>query len=464
MACSKEDSKRFLWGAATAAYQIEGAAATDGKGPSIWDVYCATPGKTAGGDTGAVACDHYHRWRTDINILKTLGIPAYRFSISWPRVLPAGRGAVNARGLDFYNRLVDALGEAGIEPVVTLYHWDLPAALQTDLGGWAHEDLPLLFADYAEVMFRRLGDRVRFWLTLNEPWVVTVAGYLEGEHPPGVRDRVLAYRVCHNLLRAHAHAVDAYRATRASAGAISLAINATYSHPATNASDDSAAAERAMQSFAGWFCDPPYVGDYPPELRSRLGGLLPQFSDEETRLLRGSMDFIALNYYTSDVVRHTPGVGPLDFEVLPQPRRTKTEMGWPIVPEGLTELLGWLSDRYRGLPLFVTENGAALHDQPDTQGFVDDQARIAYLRDHIAAVARARAAGVDVRGYFVWSLLDNLEWSHGFSKRFGIVRCDHATQKRTIKASGYWYADLIARGGPEADELCTGRDTVGVGT
>ncbi len=453
---------RFLWGAATAAYQIEGAANADGKGPSIWDEFCALPGKMVVADSGEVACDHYRRWHADVHLLRSLGIQAYRFSVSWPRVLSAGRGTVNEKGLDFYDRLVDALAEAGIEPLVTLYHWDLPAALQMDLGGWAHDDLPRVFADYADMMFRRLGDRVQLWLTLNEPWVVTVAGYLTGEHAPGVRDRTLAYRVGHNLLRAHAHAVAAFRAGR-TGGAISLAINTTYSYPASRDSADVIAAERAMLNFAGWFADPPFFGDYPAELRARLGELLPQFSAEEARLLRGSMDFFALNYYTSDVVRHAPGSGPMELEMLPQADRPQTEMGWPIVPDGLADLLRWLSDRYRGLPIYITENGAAVADQPDEHGFVDDQARIAYLRDHIGAVARARAAGVDVRGYFVWSLLDNLEWTLGFSKRFGIVRCDHATQKRTIKASGYWYADLIARGGLEAGEPRCDRDAAGAG-
>jgi beta-galactosidase len=448
---STESVDNLLWGAATSAFQVEGAAADDGKGPSIWDVFCATPGKIVSGATGQVACDHYHRYPQDVALMRRLGLRAYRFSVSWPRVVPAGRGTANPAGLDFYDRLVDALCAAGIEPFVTLYHWDLPAALQTDLGGWAHPDLPHLFADYAELVFNRLGDRVRYWLTLNEPWVVVVAGYFDGIHPPGIKDRALGYRVGHNLLRAHAAAVARCRAGRSSPGSISFALNANYSFPATDASADVAAAERAMQNFAGWFGDPVYHGDYPAVMRARLGALLPQFTPEEAQLLKGSTDFLALNYYTSDVVRHAVDAGPMEAEVVPQPHVPQTAMGWPIRPDGLRCLLRWVSDRYARPPIYITENGAAFDDQPDEAGFVDDQNRTAYLREHIAAAAAARDDGVDLRGYFVWSLLDNLEWTEGFAKRFGLVRCDYATQTRTIKASGHWYGRLI-RAGKLADD------------
>lgn len=433
----------FLWGAATAAFQIEGAALADGKGPSIWDLFCATPGRTAAGDTGEIACDHYRRWREDVDLLRTLGVNAYRFSISWPRVMPTGRGRVNAAGLDFYDRLVDALRAADIEPMVTLYHWDLPAALQMELGGWAHDDVPLLFADYAARVFDALGDRVRLWLTLNEPWVVVDAGYFHGVHAPGIRDRPLGYRAGHNLLRAHAFAAARYRAARHAGGAISLALNATFNRPASPDPADAEAAERAMQGFAGWFGDPPCFGDYPAVMRQRLGSLLPQFSDDERKLLRGSADFLALNYYFSDVVRHAPGRGPMELELVPIAGAPRTDMDWPVTPDGLTSLLHWLRNRYGRLPTYITENGAAFDDRPDADGFVDDADRIAYLRDHISAAEKAAAGGVDLRGYFVWSLLDNLEWAAGFSKRFGLVHCDRRTQKRTIKASGRWYSRRI---------------------
>jgi beta-galactosidase len=436
----------FLWGTATAAFQIEGGAAEDGRGPSIWDVFCATPGKTACGDTGDVTCDHYHRYREDVDLMRRLNQRAYRFSISWPRVLPQGQGDVNNPGLLFYDRLVDALCDAKIEPMVTLYHWDLPAALQSELGGWAHPDLPRIFADYAELMFDRLGDRVRYWLTLNEPWCVVDGGYFHGWHAPGIKDRALGYRAGHNLIRAHAYAVDRYRAGRHNRGAIGFALNTSYSFPVSDKPEDTAAAERCLLNFGGWFGDPPYYGDYPAVLRERLGSLLPEFTPADARLLKGSMDFIGLNYYTSERVRHAAGSGPMEAEVVPQPGVAKTSMGWPIVPEGLYRVLHWLADRYPGLPVYITENGAPLDDQPDETGFVDDQDRIAFLRDHIAAAGTAMAEGVDLRGYFVWSLLDNLEWSDGFAKRFGIVRCDHQTQRRTIKASGHWYAKLIDAG------------------
>jgi beta-galactosidase len=437
----------FLWGAATAAFQIEGAADADGKGPSIWDVFCAQPGTTARGETGATACDHYHRYREDIALMRELNLGAYRFSISWPRVQPLGRGRHNEVGWSFYDRLVDELCAAGIQPVVTLFHWDLPAALQMELGGWAHEDLPSIFADYAARAFERLGDRVGIWLTINEPWCVAELGHVRGCHAPGLRDRALGYRVGHNLLRAHAYAVARYRTARRSRGAISLALNTSYSFPASESAEDRAAAQRAMEGFAGWFADPCFTGDYPAVMRARLGAQLPEFSAADARLLKGSMDFIALNYYTSDVVRQAGGAGPLDAELSPVPHVERTAMGWPIVPDGLHRLLHWLNRRYAGLPIYVTENGAALDDQPDNDGFVNDVGRIAYLRDHLAALERARAEGVDVRGYLVWSLLDNLEWAEGFSKRFGLVRCDFETLRRTIKASGHWFAQVIARGG-----------------
>lgn len=442
MALTFPDS--FLWGAATAAFQIEGAPASHGKGPSIWDEFCAIPGKTAHGDTGDVTCDHYHRYLEDIEVMRRLNLRAYRLSISWPRVIPRGRGAINDAGWEFYDRLIDRLCEARIEPFVTLYHWDLPAALQAELGGWTHPDLPPLFADYARQAFDRLGDRVRFWITLNEPWVIVTRGYIDGAHPPGVQDRVMAYRAAHNLLRAHAYAVATYRACRHNRGAISLALNMAYSFPSSSAPADAAAAERAMVNFGGWFGDPACYGDYPACLRERLGPLLPKFSPQDVKLLKNSLDFLALNYYCSDVVRDAPGVGQMDLEIVPQPERRCTTMGWPIVPEGLRRLLGWLSARYPGLPLYITENGAAFEDAPDENGFVSDYERIAYLRDHVAAAGAALAAGIDLRGYFVWSLLDNLEWVDGFAKRFGLVRCDFATLRRTIKASGHWYAQLIA--------------------
>jgi beta-glucosidase len=443
----------MLLGAATAAYQIEGAVADDGRGPSIWDVFTATPGKTSDGDTGQIACDHYRRWKEDVALMRELGLTSYRFSVSWPRVQPDGRGTINTTGLDFYDRLVDALGEAGIEPFVTLYHWDLPAALQMEFGGWVHRDSPHWFTTYAEAVYARLGDRVRKWITLNEPWCVVDGGYFHGVHAPGIRDRALGYRAGHNLIRAHAYAVAAYRARKRADGQISFALNTTYSAPATDSAADRAAAERAMLDFAGWFTDPPCFGDYPAVMRERLGGLLPLFSDEETRLLRGSMDFLALNFYFGDVVRHSPDGGPMQIERSYAPDAARTEMDWPITPQAFTDILLWLHRRYGGLPIYVTENGAAMPDGRVEDGVIVDADRIAYLREHLLALCAAARAGCDIRGYFVWSLLDNLEWSLGYSKRFGLIHCDRKTLKRTIKRSGRWYARAIrAHAVPAGDD------------
>ncbi len=442
---SRKSTASFLWGAATSAFQIEGAPSADGKGPSIWDQFCAMPGKTAEGLAGLEACDHYHRYREDVEIMRRLDLPAYRFSISWPRVIPQGRGAENPSGWDFYDRLTDCLCAAGIEPVATLFHWDLPAALQTELGGSAHPDLPLIFADYAEAAFRRLGDRVRYWLTINEPWCIVELGHVRGCHAPGVKDRAVGYVVAHNLIRAHGHAVARYRVVRRRPGAISLALNGPYSFPASESSLDRIAAQRAMEACLGWFGDPCFFGDYPAVMRERLGGELPSFSQQDASLLTGSMDFIALNYYTANLVRHAPGGDRLQLLELELPQAKRTSTGWSICPDGLYQMLSWLSRRYGGLPIWVTENGAAFDDCPDESGQVNDADRVAYLREHIAAVDRAIAAGINVQGYFVWSLLDNLEWAEGFSKRFGLVRCDFRSQRRTIKRSGHWYAELIAK-------------------
>jgi beta-glucosidase/6-phospho-beta-glucosidase/beta-galactosidase len=360
-------------------------------------------------------------------------------------VQPLGRGAVNTPGLDFYSRLVDELLAAGITPFVTLLHWDLPLALQREMNGWLGDDLPRVFADYATIVFQRLGDRVRHWITLNEPWVTVDAGYFHGTHPPGLRDRALGYRAGHNLLRAHAYAVAAYRSGSSHRGEISFAMNSSFSFPASEAQVDVDAAERAIVNFAGWFTDPAYFGDYPALLRERLGPLLPMFSAEDSRLLKGSMDFLALNYYTSEVVQHSAAGGPMELEVVPQPQVKHTEMNWPVRPDGFYRLLIWLNWRYPGLPYSITENGAAFDDRADADGYVDDPDRIEYLREHFAAAERAMAEGVDLRGYLVWSLMDNLEWSAGFSKRFGLIHCDRRTLKRTVKRSGHWFSEYIAQ-------------------
>lgn len=436
----------FLWGAATAAFQIEGSPLADGRGPSIWDVFCQTPGKCADGVAGIAGSDHYRRWREDIGLMREIGLQAYRFSISWPRVMPTGRGTVNQAGIDFYDKLVDGLCEAGIQPAVTLYHWDLPAALQLELGGWACDDIAHIFADYAELMFNKLGDRVSLWMTLNEPWCSVDGGYFHGGHAPGARDRALGYRAGHNLMRAHGHAVARFRATQPPSSKISFALNTGYFFPATDSPEDRNAAERAILNMGGWFGDPAWFGDYPTVMRERLGDLLPQFSDEDSRLLKKSMDYVALNYYFSHVVHHKPGHGEMEYDAPPKPSDRYTEMDWPVTPEGFAPLLKWLSDRYGNLPLYVMENGMACADRVAADGSVNDQDRIAYLREHLLAANEAMNNGVDLRGYFAWSFIDNLEWSLGRAKRFGLVRCDFDTFERTIKESGRWYSNVIRTG------------------
>ncbi len=444
-------SKPFLWGAATSAFQIEGSSESGERGTNIWDVYCEIPGKIAGQGTGLNTCDHVRRYRDDVALMNALNLRAYRFSISWPRVIPQGTGALNAAGLDFYDRLVDELVAAGIVPCATLYHWDLPNALQEEQSGWEHSDTANHFAEFSSIIFKRLGDRVKHWFTINEPWCIAYGGYIGGGFAPGIQDRARGFQVGHQLLRAHALAVAAFRSGGYD-GEIGIGLNSEFMFPASDSKQDHDAAQRALLDMAGWFGDPVWFGDYPDEMRSAYGDMLPQFSDEDQELLTRSIDFIATNYYFSDVVRATPGQHPMAYERAPCPNRPTTAMGWPIVPEGLESLLIWLSDRYGKLPVYLTENGMAKENETVEDGCVHDPERIEYIRTHFEAARRAMEKGVDLRGYFVWSLIDNLEWAHGFAKRFGLVHCDFETQVRTIKDSGLWYADWIARGGWDAIE------------
>ncbi len=435
----------FLWGAATSAYQIEGSPLADGAGPSIWHRFAHTPGMIRDGDTGDVACDHYRRFRGDVALLRELGLNAYRFSIAWGRVLPGGTGAVNARGLDFYERLVDELLAAGIQPMATLYHWDLPAALD-DRGGWLNPEISSWFAEYARAVFRRLDDRIRLWATLNEPWVVADGGYLHGALAPGHRSPYEAPRASHNLLRAHAAAVAAYRAE--GRHRIGLVVNLEPKHPASETAEDAAAAGRADAYMNRQYLDPALLGRYPGELREIFGEAWPGWSPAEVAALRAPIDFLGVNYYTRSVTRADAESWPLRASAVRQDGAIYTETGWEVYAQGLADTLSWVKQRYGDVPLYVTENGAAFPDpaQAPPAG-VDDPLRAAYLREHLRAVRRALAAGCDVRGYFVWSLLDNLEWSLGFSKRFGIVHVDFASQRRTPKTSARYYAGVVASNG-----------------
>ncbi|MBK1719999.1 GH1 family beta-glucosidase [Thiocystis violacea] len=432
----------FLWGAATSAYQIEGSPLADGAGPSIWHRFAHTPGRVLNGDTGDLACDHYRRLVEDLDLMAGLGLGAYRFSVAWGRVLPEGRGSVNPKGLDFYRRLVDGLLERGIAPMLTLYHWDLPAALQ-DRGGWLNPDSPGWFADYADLMFRALDDRVPLWVTLNEPWVVTIPGHLDGELAPGHRDLFEPPRVAHHLLLAHAEAVAAYRAL--GRHRIGLAVNLEPQHPASASPEDRAAAARRDAFINRWFLDPLLLGVYPPELAALFGPAWPAFPDADLKRIQAPTDFIGVNYYSRGLVRADPDVQPLGaVRVTPEPA-PRTTMDWEVYPQGLTETLLWLKERYANPPLYITENGAAFADGGPLDGETPDPRRVDYLRAHLLAAQEALAQGVDLRGYFVWSLFDNFEWARGYGQRFGLFQIDPVSLARVPKSSARYYRDLIRR-------------------
>jgi beta-glucosidase len=432
----------FLWGAATSAYQVEGSPLADGAGPSIWQRFSHTPGMMRDGDTGDVACDHYRRYASDVQLMRQLGLRAYRFSVSWSRVLPAGRGAVNPRGLDFYERLVDALLANDIVPLVTLFHWDLPAALD-NRGGWLNPDVAHWFADYAAVMFKRLDDRVTYWTTLNEPWVVADGGYLHGALAPGHRNRFEAPIATHHLLRAHGAAVKAYRAT--GKHQIGIVVNLEPQTPASDTPADRSAANRVDAYMNRQYLDPVHFGRYPDEMTEIFGEAWPTWPAEDMALIRQPIDFVGVNYYTRSVRRHDPSAWPLHAAVARQPSATYTETQWEVHPTSFTDILLWVKQRYGDPPIYVMENGAAFFDPPTADdGRVRDPLRVSYLRSHLRALREAMQRGVKLRGYMVWSLFDNLEWSHGFSKRFGIVHVDFATQARTPKDSARYYASVIA--------------------
>lgn len=435
----------FLWGAATAAYQIEGAVTEDGRGPSIWDTFSHTPGATYRGDTGDIACDHYHRWKSDLDLLTDLGVGTYRFSVAWPRVQPAGSGAVNQAGLAFYDRLVDGLLERGIEPMVTLYHWDLPQALQ-DLGGWASRDTALRFADYAALVHEVLGDRVPRWLTLNEPYCSAFVGHLEGRHAPGVQDEAVAISTVHHLLLAHGKAVQALRAQGRTDG-LGITCNLTSPHPASDREEDVAAWRRLDLYENRLFLDPLLKGVYPEDAKEYYRGI-SDFSfvrDGDLDVINSPLDYFGINYYERHLVAADPSDPVRGWRRVPDPEPTVVGIG--VHPEGLREVLNRVSRDYTDLPLFVTETGIALHDYVDPEGGVDDHERIAFFDGHLRAVADAIADGVDVRGIAPWSLMDNYEWAWGYGYRFGMVYVDYRTQERIPKASAAWYRDVIARNG-----------------
>jgi beta-glucosidase len=430
----------FLWGTATAAYQIEGAAAEDGRAPSIWDTYSHTPGKVAGNDNGDVACDHYHRWREDIGLMRRLGTNAYRLSVAWPRVMPGGDGPVNPKGLAFYDELIDALLEADITPSVTLYHWDLPQALQ-DRGGWPERDTALAFAEYASVVAERLGDRVSQWATLNEPLCSAWIGHLEGRMAPGLTDLTAAVRASYHLLLGHGLAVDAIRAAVLPAR-IGIVTNLSTVHAATDRDEDVAAARRQDGHINRWWLDPVYGRGFPADMREVYGVELPEHQGDLAKIA-APLDWHGLNYYMPSTVADDPSAPAPHVRSVRRLGVQRTGMDWEIDANGIEALLLRLTDEYPVRRLYVTENGSAYPDVVRPDGTVDDPERQDYLERHLAACASAIRKGAPLAGYYAWSLLDNFEWAYGYDKRFGLVHVDYRTQARTIKGSGHRYADII---------------------
>ena len=434
----------FIWGAATSAYQIEGSPLADGAGESIWHRFSHEPGRVKNDDNGDVAADHYRRYEEDVRLMHWMGLNSYRFSVAWGRVLPEGRGTVNQKGLDFYRRLVDALLAHDIQPMVTLYHWDLPQALE-DRGGWLSDDIAGWFADYAEVLFRALDDRVTLWATLNEPWVVSNHGYRIGEMAPGHRAVREVPIVAHNQLRANAAAVQLYRET--GAHQIGIVVNLEPKHPASDSEEDVAAAERDNLYQNLYYLDPPFFGRYPEGAADLFGEAWPGYDESDAAKLQAKPDFVGVNYYTRAVLRAGDEDPLLKTSRVYQEGRLHTSMGWEVYAAGLTETLEKTAERYGPIPLYVTENGSAFADPDHPRPGVSDPQRVAYLKAHIRAVAEAIHRGVDVRGYYAWSLLDNFEWAHGYSQRFGLIHVDYETLVRTPKESARVYRELITTGG-----------------
>lgn len=447
----------FLWGVATASYQIEGAVDEDGRGPSIWDTFSHTPGKVYRGDTGDIACDHYHRLEEDLDLMAELGLKAYRFSVAWPRIQPDGGGQPNQKGLDFYRRLVDGLRERSIEPMLTLYHWDLPQALE-DRGGWTSRETSERFAEYAGVVYEALSDTVGFWITLNEPWVAAWMGHGYGLHAPGHTDPAKALSATHHLLLGHGLALEKMRSYD-DGNQLGVTLNLHPAIPARDRESDAEAARSRRRSGKPALFGSPLPGRVPgrctrPLPRTRRGDA--PVHDGDLSVISAPVDFLGVNYYFRHTVRDAPEGGPSQMPFSDLNARTivphaaeKTAMDWPVDPEGLTRILVRIKEEYADMPVYVTENGRAVHDYVDPEGGVDDEECVSYLDAHFRAARVAMERGVDLRGYMVWSLLDNFEWAEGYSKRFGIVFVDYGTGKRIPKASARWYAQVIRSNGLE---------------
>ena len=431
----------FRWGVSTSSFQIEGAGHEDGKGESIWDRFCSEPGRIRDGGNGLVACDHYHRYPQDLEMAKALGVNAYRFSIAWPRILPQGRGAVNEAGLAFYDRLVDGMLKRGLDPWCTLYHWDLPQALQVQ-GGWTSRDTVTAYLEYADIVTRRLGDRVKHWITHNEPWCSCMMGYWEGVHAPGGTSLADAMQACHHVLLSHGQAIPLIRKNVPGADiGITLSL-----HPITAASD-SEQDQEALKRHDGlrnrWFLDPLHGRGYPADTLELLGDTAPRVESGDLEAIATAADFLGVNYYFPEMVRDDPAGGPTHASLIERDGVERTGFGWEVSPQGLVDLLTRIQRDYNPAVIQLTENGSTFEDELTPEGRVHDKERLSYLQRHLAALRQAMDAGVPVKGYFAWSLLDNFEWAEGYLRRFGLAYVDYATQRRTLKDSGLWYGHFL---------------------
>ena len=432
--------KDFVWGAATSSYQIEGSTQVDGRGQSIWDTFAAIPGKTHNGENGDPGCDHYNRWASDLDLMKDMGLEAYRFSVAWPRVIPNGRGQVNEKGMAFYERLVDGLLERGITPWLTMYHWDLPQALE-DKGGWPNRDTVHAFEEYAQVLSSRLGDRVRHWITHNEPWCTAVLGYGLGIFAPGLKDKKLELQTAHHLLLSHGLSVPIIRENSKDAQ-VGMAPNLWPIYPASDSSEDEVAATR-MDGFANrWYLDPIYGRGYPQDMLEVYAQILPKMLDGDLEKIAVPTDFLGVNYYIRHVIKHSSNEAGFEYV---QTNLERTDMGWEIYPDGLRELMLRLKNDYPVKSLIITESGASFDDAL-VDGQVNDEGRRKYLERHLESAHAAIQAGAPLDGYFAWSLMDNYEWAEGYARRFGMVHVDFETQERTLKNSGLYYRSFLRAG------------------
>lgn len=433
--------KDFQWGVATAAYQIEGAYNEDGRGLSIWDTFSHTPGKVRNGDNGDIACDSYHRYKEDIKLMKELGVDIYRFSISWPRIFPTGRGPVNSKGLEFYHHFVDELIANGIEPMCTLYHWDLPQSLQ-DIGGWANREVVEAFVEYSTFIFKEFNGKIKKWITINEPWCISFLSNYEGKHAPGNHNLQLAVTISHHLLLAHGKAVKAFR-NLGIEGEIGYAPNVEWIEPFSSKQEDQDACHRGMGIFIEWFFDPVFKGKYPDFMLDwfEQNGAVPEIQEGDMQMISQPIDFVGINFYTGSVGRYNKEAGLLEVEKINIGYQT-TDIGWNIYPEGFYKVLNKINNQYGNIPIYITENGACYNDEV-INGRVKDEGRIEYLKQHLTSILRSIETGVNIKGYFAWSLLDNFEWAEGYDMRFGLVHINFHTLERTKKDSYYWYKKIV---------------------